>query len=359
MAKRKRKPNRARTRQNRTRIAPKNSPGQKATKPEKGEPSGADQTNTGNQAQEPQYRWVTVEHRDADGNLTLPKETIASTYPRRYEDVPHGTEIKVLVLAGYKPKALIMVERKIYEIHRLSVQGWRRSGQIAVELDGWRHHEADWFNAMRGVRLEISDPGLPGPHNEKSDYIVSESSFDRKIVKLVGENDSKTEVQIYEGTLDITETWKSAWRRQAAEVLDMGFKYLLLPVLSALVAGLAVWWIGRSPSPDGHDSETLRSPAEHGVQAGRGDSVSEPSDKLANRQSSNVPVRQTASDKQDSTNSKPEGDSIAEGSTPSGNEEVKQQSSTNPAVEGHTPELPRSAKAKPVQVKGGESPDNE
>ena len=357
MAKRKRKPNRVRIRQNRARIAPKGGSGQKAPKSEKGESSGAGQTNTGNEAQKPQYEWVKVEHRDADGNLTLPKEMIASTYLRRYEDVPHDSEIEVLVRAGYKP-ALIMVERKIYEIHRLSVRGWRRNGQIAVELDDWRHHEADWFNAMRGVRLEISDPGLPGPHNEKSDYIVSESSFGRKIVTLVGENGSKTEVQMYEGTLDITETWKSAWRRQGTEVLDMGFKYLLLPVLSALVAGLAVWWIGRSPSPDSHDSETRRSPVEHGVQAGMGDSVSEPSDKLANRQSSNVPVRQTASDKQDSTNSTPEGDSIAEGSRPSGDEEVKQQSSTNPAVEGHTPELPRSAKTKPVQVKGGESPDN-
>ena len=328
-------------------------------KAEQGEPSGADQTNTGNQAQEPQYRWVTIEHRDADGNLMLPKEMIASTYSRRYEDVPHGTEIKVLVLAGYKPKALMMVERKIYEIHRLSVQGWRRRGQIAVEMESWRQHEADWFNAMRGVRLEVSDPGLPGPHNEKSSYIVSESSFHRKIVKLVDDNGSKTEIQMYEGTLDITETWGSAWRRRATEVLDMGFKYLLLPVLSALVAGLAVWWIDRPPNPDGHDSETRGSPAEYGVQAGVGDSVSEPSDKSAIHQSSNVPVRQTASDKQDSTNSTPEGDSRAERSIPSGDEEVKQQSSTNPAVEGHTPELPRSAKTKPVQVKGGESTDNE
>ena len=149
----------------------------------------SEMTNTGNSTQKPQYEWVKVEYRDADGNPTLPREKIASTYNRRYEDVPHGTEIKVLVLAGYKP-ALILVERKIYEIHRLSVRGWRRSGQIAVEVEDWRHHEADWFDATRGVRLEISDPGPPGPHNEKSDYIVSESSFNRNIVTSEG---SKTE----------------------------------------------------------------------------------------------------------------------------------------------------------------------
>jgi len=63
----------------------------------------SEMTNTGNSTQEPQYEWVKVEYRDADGDPTLPRERIASTYNRRYEDVPHGTEIKVLVLAGYKP----------------------------------------------------------------------------------------------------------------------------------------------------------------------------------------------------------------------------------------------------------------
>ena len=137
----------------------------------------------------------------------MPKELIAGTYIRRYEEMPEGTEIKVFVLAGYKPKALMMVERTIYEIHRLSLQGWRRNGQIAVEMDGWRQHEADWFKAMRGVRLEVSDPGLPGPHNEQAHYIVSESAFDRKIMASVGGRGSKTEIQMYEGTLDISETW--------------------------------------------------------------------------------------------------------------------------------------------------------
>ena len=191
----------------------------------------------------PRFEWVEVEHRDAAGNPTFPKQLIASTVLRRYGDVPEDTEIRVLVLAGYRPKALMLVERKIYEIHRFSVQGWRRSGQIAVEIEGWRHHESEWFGAMRRARLEVSNPGLPGPHNEKTNYLVSDSSFRRKIVTSVGAGDQKSEIHMYEGTLDITETWRSAWRRQAAEVLNMGFKYLLIPVLASLLAGLAVWWI--------------------------------------------------------------------------------------------------------------------
>ncbi len=119
---------------------------------------GRDKTNLDGELDNPQYGWVAIEHRDADGNPMLPKEMMASTYRRLYSEVPPDAEMRILVLQGYKPKPLMLVERKIYEIHRLSIQGWRRRGKITVEVDGWRHHEADWFNAMRGVRLEISDP---------------------------------------------------------------------------------------------------------------------------------------------------------------------------------------------------------
>ena len=214
MTKRKRKPYKQRTLQNPGKMAPTSGPGR---------------------SQKPQGEWVTFEHRDADGNPTLPKHLIAGTYRRRYEEVPEGSEIKVLVLAGYKPK-LMMVERKIYEVHRLSFRGWRRRGQITVEVEGWQHHEADWFNAMRGVRLQVSE-AIPGTHNEGSDYIVSESSFERKIVTAPDDKGSLTKTHLHEGTLKITETWKSAWRRQGAEVINLGFKWFFFPPVSRTSGG--------------------------------------------------------------------------------------------------------------------------
>ena len=302
-------------RQNRARMASRRGSKRRAPKLEMGEPRLAGQTNAGSDEQKPKFEWVTVEHRDVDGNPTMPKELIASTYGRRYKEVPHGSEIKPHVLAGYKPKALMLVERKIYEIHRLSIRGWRRRGLIAVELEGWRLHEADWFNAMQGVRVKISDPALPGPHNEKSDYMVSKSSFGRKIVTLVGENDSKTKVHLFEGTLEITETWKSTWRRQGAEVLNKGFQLLLLPLFAALGAGLTLLWLDRSPSSDGRDLHTRENPAEHGVQTSNGQSGNEPPAKAINHQSPDVTARQTSSDKQESTNSPPKGDKAGESSS--------------------------------------------
>ena len=130
-------------------------------------------------------------------------DVVASTYPRRYEDVPPGTELKVHVWKGYKPNALLLVERKIYAAHRLSVHGrWRRSGRITVEVQDWRHHEADWFAAMQGATLEISDPGRSDVRNEESEYVISKSSFDEKIVKLPDAQVNKAEVRMYVGTLD-------------------------------------------------------------------------------------------------------------------------------------------------------------
>ena len=318
MAKRKRKPHRARMRQNPKEMAPTSGPKQKAQDPEKGEPNRAGATNTSTDAQRPQsqgpkYEWVTLEHRDAAGNLALPNKMIAGTYARRYREVPKGTEIKVYVLAGYKPKPLMLVERKIYRIQRLSVRGWRRSGQIAVEVEGWRNYEADWFDAMRGVRVNISDPGLPGPHNEESDYIISESSFGRKIVKLVEENSGNTEVQLFEGTLDITETWKSAWRRQAAEVLSMGFKLLIVPLSVALGAGLMLLWLGGSPGSEDQASPTPANPTEQEVQVPNGDAASEESEQAVPHQSPEVPVRQMPGGMDESTNSIQEGDIDGEG----------------------------------------------
>ena len=232
----------------------------------------AEQSDTEKENQKPKGEWVKFEHRDADGNPTLPKKLIEGTSLRRFEDIPEGTEISALVLAGYKPKPLLMVERKIYEIHRLSTRGWRRSGQILIEVDGWRQHEGEWFNGMQGIRLEILDPGFTGPHNEKSHYVVSGSAFDKKIVHLHNRLGNETESKIYEGTLDITETWKSAWQRHAAEVLNLGFKYFLLPVICAVLSGLAVWWINSQPAVGTQNSVSEGSKINQNVEDTQNDS---------------------------------------------------------------------------------------
>ena len=298
-------------RQSRTRRATTEKPAQNAGNPANAVSSEGVKASTNSESQRPQYEWVAVEHRDSDGNPTLPRKLIASTYLRRYGDVPPGTEIKVHVLAGYKPTPLLMVERKIYEVHRLSIRGWRRSGQIALEVEDWRRYEVEWFNAMRGAKLVISDPGLPGPHNEDSEYVISASSFGRKIVKSPDEQGNQAEVRLHEGTLDITETWVSAWRRQRAEVLNMGLKLLLLPLFAALGAGLALLLVDRSPRV-GSDSETWEVPVQQADQPANSGQGSDPSDEAVIAEAPDASASQTENTEQEPGDHAPEDPVAAE-----------------------------------------------
>ena len=103
MAKRKRKPHRAQMRQNPKEMAPTSGPQQKARDPEKGEPNRVGATKTGSDAQKPQYAWVSLEYRDADGNPAFPKDLIAGTYQRRFGEVPQDTESRSMYLQDTSP----------------------------------------------------------------------------------------------------------------------------------------------------------------------------------------------------------------------------------------------------------------
>ena len=46
--------------------------------------------DAGLEGQKPQYGWVTIEHRDGDGNPTFPRHLLESTYPRRYTPLRAG-----------------------------------------------------------------------------------------------------------------------------------------------------------------------------------------------------------------------------------------------------------------------------
>ena len=295
-SRRQRKRQRKRAQRNCAGTAPIGSGAQKARKAGNVAPREAEEANPGGQPSNPKYAWVTIEHRDPDGNPTLPRKLIASTYRRLYSEVPSDAEISVLVLKGYKPKPLMLVERKIYEIHHLSVRGWRRRGQVTVEVEEWRHYEVDWFDAMRGVGLQISDPNPPGLPRETSDYIVSESSFGRKVVVQIDARGRETEVKLHEGRLDITETWGSAWRRQKTEVLSLGWKLILAPLLVALGAGLTLILVNRTPSSGVSDSNTGGTAVQHDEQPTDGATTSEPLKELDNDQSPDSAAPQAESD---------------------------------------------------------------
>ena len=292
MSRRRRKKQRARGRRRRPHAAPKSKGTERSRKDEPIKTSGV---KRGDKTEKAQYEFVAVEYRDADGNPTLPKKLIRSTHSHRYDQVSADAEIQGHVLAGYKPP-LLMIERKLYEIHQLSVRGWRRSGQIAVEVEGWRGHEGEWFEAMKGAKLHISDPGLPGPHNDEDDYVISESSFDRKIVTQHDEQGGESEINLHHGTLDFKETWKSAWSRQRTEVLSMGFKLLLAPLFVAIGAGLALWWMDPPANPNGAVVDDLEPAMQHEDPATDGVPGDAPSGEAAHDQMPGAPSTEAETD---------------------------------------------------------------
>ena len=188
------------------------------------------------------FEWVKIEHRDSEGNLTFSESLIHSTHARRYSEVEDRTQLRALVLRGYKPHALMLIERKIYKIHRLNVDGWRRRGQINIELDRWRTHEEDWFSAMQGVSVQITNLNRP-PKTKGESYRVATTNFEKKNVSIHHRDGTVKELSMYEGTLDITETWKSAWRRHGAEVIDRTLRYVVLPFSVTLGASVAFIWL--------------------------------------------------------------------------------------------------------------------
>ena len=217
-------------------------PNANANKPKSSESTLKKETETIEQEKQNQFGWVMIEHRDSEGNITLPKRMVQSTYPRRFDEVQSGTELKALLLAGYKPP-LLMVERKIYEVRQMTLHGWRHKGQISIEIEGWRGHEESWFESFKGIEMEISDPGLPGPLSEKTHYTITESSFDKKILTQIDANGRETETRLYDGKLDISEKWLSVWKRQGAEIINLALKSLIVPLSVAIGAGLMLLWV--------------------------------------------------------------------------------------------------------------------
>lgn len=139
-----------------------------------------------NHAEHPQLRSIPVEHRDSDGNLTFPRSVINSTYHRLYSDVPRDADLSAWVLTGYHPADLLLIERKIYEIRRFAFHGWRRRGQIDIEVQAWRAHEEDWFAAMNGIDLEVRPHDRPRFRRIGDEYRTNDATFEQKLVTITG-----------------------------------------------------------------------------------------------------------------------------------------------------------------------------
>lgn len=177
------------------------------------------QSKRANAAREaPKAEWVNVEERDADGRFVMPRFATMSTAGREFDPEKH-TDLKLRILKGYAPQGAIVGQYKVYDISLLSMKGWRSKVRVTVELGGRAHEEA-WFAAYKGQAAILVDPGLPNTESDEYEMTVTDSGFEKKIVRVRNASDSTAgpEMRVYEGRLQLVETWASAYRRHKAEL---------------------------------------------------------------------------------------------------------------------------------------------
>ncbi len=181
-------------------------------------------------ADEATLGWVKVEERDADGRMVMPRQALASTEDRRYDAAQHG-KLGLRILMAYAPEGVLAGQHKLYEISLMSMKGWRAKAHMTVDV-GAREHEAAWFRAYKGQPVAVVDPGLPGIASDEYEMIVVESAFHKKMHRVRDATGAPgPEKKIYEGSLDLVETWSSTFRRHKAELGKRAFIGLIGGVL--------------------------------------------------------------------------------------------------------------------------------
>ena len=148
----------------------------------------------------------------------MPRHALASTEGRVYDTAKHE-DLRLRVLrGGYAPEGAFVGQHKLYEIGLMSMEGWRTKAHVTVDV-GAGEHEAAWFRAYKGQSVTVLDPGLPGVDSDEYQMTVAESPCTRRGTEYRDATGDPGPVKkIYEGGLELVETWASTYRRHKAEL---------------------------------------------------------------------------------------------------------------------------------------------
>lgn len=196
--------------------------------------------------------WVILEHRNSKGEPIFPNSKIRSTSMTTYERREKGALLEVFVFSGYKPKSILGVSNKLYSVDKISIQGWRRSIDISVDIEPSRTHERTWFEKMKGMHATIRDPGTPGTTSEECKARVVKTEFNKKIIEIHNDRGQVKELRAYEGRLFLQETIQSVLRREWINYTRSVATIVFTATVSAIVTVLVTIWVASGePSNDG------------------------------------------------------------------------------------------------------------
>ena len=177
--------------------------------------------------------WARLEVIDSEGRPAFfDQNVMVASSTVRYADRDRLLGMDIMIVRKIHPQPLMLINKKAYAV-TLKEGGWRRSVNVFVNV-GTREYERDWFNAMPGQIVTISDNfGYPDGAYLSETLRVERATFGKVQTTVIGNDRELTHKVAYEGRLRLRETWPSFLYRQWQRVLENSF----LIVATALVTG--------------------------------------------------------------------------------------------------------------------------
>ena len=191
---------------------------------------------------EPGLGWATWESRDSQNRLVFPSGTVEGTAKLRWEARDESGIDAVVLITGHHPSPVLGLWNKLYRVDSVvfgDEEAWRMHARITVNIPLSRDYEAEWFRNMMGRGLEIMVMG--NPLKPKRVLTIERVSFGRKVIDVVQDGNVREKRQMFEATLDASESVPRALYNSTFGFLTRNnISTFLGSLVAAVLAGLIV-----------------------------------------------------------------------------------------------------------------------
>ena len=194
--------------------------------------------------------WALLEARNRDGSLALPPSILRSNENLRFHTRDPDQPEQVRVEIGYEPNPILFVNLKAYPVQRIVQSGTngRRKAKVWVEFPMSRGYEKEWFEYMNGLPLIIRRVTPDAVFEPPVELHVTDVLFTRKWALIgVDANPNPKPVESLQAVVTAEESNFQWITRHWHRLIEYFGVKLLLPVVSAIIVGIAVRWFYIQP----------------------------------------------------------------------------------------------------------------
>lgn len=186
--------------------------------------------------------WAMLEARDSENRLVFPAGAVEGTAKLRWEARDESGSDTAVLFTGHHPSPVLALWNKLYRVDSVSFgdeEAWRLRARITVNVPLDRDYEAEWFRNMMGRRLETIEMG--NPLKPKRMLTIERVAFGRKVIDLVQDGNVREKRQMFEATLDASESVPRALYNSTFGFLTRNnISTFLGSLVAAVLAGLIV-----------------------------------------------------------------------------------------------------------------------